>query len=118
LFYEKSQEQKTPEFQEKYKKRSAQEWKNGEMKRFHGMARARGWGLRSVSTQVKLTVIAVNIKRIATLVNNRGRLKNEIIRLILRIKAFLPQFPKSVPSLANNSAKIPTFSAVSDGFLF
>lgn len=100
LFYEKSQEQKTPEFQEKYKKRSAQEWKNGEMKRFHGMARARGWGLRSVSTQVKLTVIAVNIKRIATLVNNRGRLKNEIIRLILRIGAFLHQFSKSAPSLA------------------
>ena len=31
LFYEKSQEQKKPEFLVKYKKRSAQEWKNGEM---------------------------------------------------------------------------------------
>lgn len=37
LFYEKRQEQKKPEFLEKYKKRSAQEWKNGEMKRFHGL---------------------------------------------------------------------------------
>lgn len=67
LFYEKSQEQKTPEFQEKYKKRAAQEWKNGEMKRFHGMNRARGWGKRSVSFQAKITAIAVNLKRIAAL---------------------------------------------------
>ena len=42
FFYQKSQEQKSPKFLEKYKKRSAQEWKNGEMKRFHGMSRARG----------------------------------------------------------------------------
>lgn len=67
LFYEKSQEQKTPEFQEKYKKRAAQEWKNGEMKRFHGMDRARGWGIRSVSFQAKFTAIVVNLKRIAAL---------------------------------------------------
>lgn len=68
LFYELSQEQKQPEFQEKYKKRSAQEWKNAEMKRFHGMSRARGWGLRGLRIQVKLTAIAVNLKRIAALV--------------------------------------------------
>lgn len=73
LFYEKSQEQKTTEFLEKYKKRSAQEWKNGEMKRFHGMTRARGWGLRSISIQVKLTAIAVNLKRIAALMGERDR---------------------------------------------
>jgi hypothetical protein len=66
--YEISQQQKTEEFKEKYKKRAAHEWKNGEMKRFHGMARARGYGLRSMATQAKLTVIAVNIKRIAALV--------------------------------------------------
>ena len=68
VFYEKSQEQKQSEFLEKYKKRAAQEWKNGEMKRFHGMARARGWGLRSVTFQIKLTAIAVNLKRIAALI--------------------------------------------------
>lgn len=67
LFYEKSQEQKTPEFQEKYKRRAAQEWKNGEMKRFHGMDRARGWGKRSACFQAKITAIAVNLKRIAAL---------------------------------------------------
>ena len=104
LFYEKSREQKTPEFQEKYKKRSAQEWKNGEMKRFHGMVRARGWGLRSVSTQVKLTVIAVNIKRIAALVSNREQLNRKIFRLISRIRAIFLQFSKSVPLLAEMCA--------------
>ena len=71
LFYEKSQEQKQPEFQEKYKKRAAHEWKNAEMKRFHGMARARGWGLRSMTIQAKLTAIAVNLKRIAALVEEK-----------------------------------------------
>ena len=104
LFYEKSQEQKMPEFQEKYKKRSAQEWKNGEMKRFHGMVRARGWGLRSVSTQVKLTAIAVNLKRIAALVSSRELLNRNINRSILRIGMFFPQFPKSVPQIAKNIA--------------
>lgn len=76
LFYEISQEQKKPEFLEKYKKRSSQEWKNGEMKRFHGMSRARGWGLRSVSFQVKLTAIAVNLKRIAALSSVKMPLKS------------------------------------------
>ena len=99
LFYEKSQEQKTPEFQEKYKKRAAQEGKNGEMKRFHGMVRARGWDLRSVSIQVKLTAIVVDIKRIAALVDDQGKVKTTVNRLILKIGAFLPHFPKSAPSL-------------------
>jgi len=67
VFYEHSQRQKQPEFIEKYKKRSAHEWKNGEMKRFHGMARARGWGLKSFTCQAKLTAIAVNLKRIANI---------------------------------------------------
>lgn len=70
FLYEKSQQQKTDEFREKYKKRAAQEWKNGEMKRFHGLARSRGWGLPSVTRQAKLTAIAVNLKRIAALVGS------------------------------------------------
>lgn len=69
-FYEYSQRAKTPEFLEKYKKRASQEWKNGEMKRFHGLRRARGYGLRSMATQAKLTAIAVNLKRIASLVSS------------------------------------------------
>lgn len=34
----------------------------------HGLARARGYGLRAVTIQAKLTAIAVNLKRIAALV--------------------------------------------------
>jgi transposase len=60
---------KTEDFLEKYKKRASHEWKNGEMKRFHGMCRARGFGLRSMTTQAKLTALAVNLKRIAGLVS-------------------------------------------------
>lgn len=70
-FYEINQFQKTEIFQEKYKKRAAHEWKNGEMKRFHGLARARGYGLKAVSTQAKLTAIAVNLKRIAAIIGGR-----------------------------------------------
>ena len=80
IFYEISQEQKKPEFLEKYKKRSAQEWKNGEMKRFHGMSRARGWGLRSVLFQVKLTAIAVNLKRIAAITGEKSLPVTAVLR--------------------------------------
>lgn len=69
-YYEYSQRSKTAEFQEKYKKRASHEWKNGEMKRFHGLDRARGYGLRSMTIQAKLTVLAVNLKRIASLVSS------------------------------------------------
>lgn len=68
IFYEINQEQKKPEFKEKYKKRASIEWKNAEMKHLHGMARARGWGKRSVTFQIKLTAIAVNLKRIAAII--------------------------------------------------
>jgi len=66
-FYEHSQWAKTQEFKDEYKKRSASEWKNAEMKRFHGLSRAKGYGLRSVTVQAKLTALAVNLKRIAKL---------------------------------------------------
>jgi transposase len=66
-FYKYSQKQKTPEFLEKYKLRAAHEWKNGELKRFHGLNRARGYGLKAMSMQAKLTALAVNLKRIAGL---------------------------------------------------
>lgn len=69
-FYEYSQRQKTPEFLDKYKSRSGQEWKNGEMKRFHGMDRARGYGLKSMGMQARLTALAVNVKRIAKLASS------------------------------------------------
>lgn len=69
-FYELSQAQKDEEWKEKYKKRSSIECKNAEMKRFHGLDRANGYGLISVSKQSKLTAIAVNLMAIARLVAN------------------------------------------------
>ena len=68
-YYEYSQLAKTEDFKQKYKMRASHEWKNGEMKRFHGMDRARGYGLKSVSMQAKLTALAVNLKRIASLLS-------------------------------------------------
>ncbi len=70
-FYGYSQEQKSEEFREKYKNRACQEWKNGEMKNFHGLGRARGYGLRSMATQAKLTALAVNLKRIAAILSSK-----------------------------------------------
>lgn len=67
-FYELSKEQKEPGWIEKYHNRSSIECKNAEMKRFHGLNRATGYSLSSVSKQSKLTAIAVNLKTIAKLV--------------------------------------------------
>ena len=53
------------------------------MKRFHGLARARGYGLRSVSLQAKFTALAVNLKRIAKLVSSSNDKKYQEIQLFL-----------------------------------
>ena len=82
-YYEYSQFEKTDEFREKYKQRAGIERKNAEMKRFHGLARARGYGLRSVSLQAKFTAIAVNLKRIAKLVSSSNDKKYQEIQLFL-----------------------------------
>ena len=70
-FYEISRKQKTEEVSVKYKKPAAHECKNGEQKRFHGLARARGFGLKSLQIQAKLTELAVNLKRIAAITGGR-----------------------------------------------
>jgi transposase len=67
--YEYSQRAKTQEFLEEYRKRAKIEPKNAELKRFHGLNRAKGYGLKSVRIQAKLTVLAVNLKRIARMVS-------------------------------------------------
>ena len=67
IYYEYSQKQKSEEFLQKYKARARSESKNAEMKRFHGLARARGYGLKAVFLQAVFTAIAVNLKRIAKL---------------------------------------------------
>lgn len=91
-FFAISQQQKTEAFLEKYKKRAAHEWKNGEMKRFHGLARARGYGLKAVATQAKLTAIAVNLKRIAAII---GGIKPDSARIFAATCQFLPKFKLS-----------------------
>jgi len=55
------------------------------MKRFHGMSRARGYGLRSMSIQAKLTALAVNLERIANPVSS---LDLNIFHLILKIRSW------------------------------
>ncbi len=75
-FYEISRWQKNnKEFLEKYKKRAGHEWKNGELKRFHGLAKAKGWCIQSVIRQAKLTAIAGNLKRIAAIKREELSLK-------------------------------------------
>ncbi len=67
--YEYSQRAKAPEFLKEYRKRAKIEPKNAELKRFHGLDRAKGYGLQSIRIQAKLTVLAVNLKRIAKMVS-------------------------------------------------
>jgi len=94
-FYGYSQEQKTEEFKEKYKKRACQEWKNGEMKNFHGLNRARGYGLKSMSRQTKLTAIAVNLKRIASILSSLKLSKIISITIFLKKLDLVQHFSSS-----------------------
>jgi hypothetical protein len=55
------------------------------MKRFHEMARADGLGLRSMIFQAKFTAIAVNLKRIAKLAEQKMKEKAEFLPLISSI---------------------------------
>jgi transposase len=84
-FYEINQMQKGEEFIEKYKKRASIEGKNAEMKRFHGLARARGWGLKGMATQAKLTAIAVNLKRIVAILSKKNADKSSAFQKPLAV---------------------------------
>jgi len=57
------------------RKRPRIEPKFGEMKNFHGLKRARYWGLEKMRVQVFLTGIVVNLKRMATLMTGTPRWK-------------------------------------------
>ena len=90
-YYEYSQFNKTQKFKEEYKKRARIEGKNAEMKRFHGLSRAKGYGLLAVSKQAKLTAIAVNLKKIAKLISlNFIKNKKKITKI--NIKIYLSNF--------------------------
>lgn len=88
-FYEYSQIAKTDEFKEKYKKRASHEWKNAELKRFHGMVRARGYGLKSMGMQARLAAFAVNLKRIANIVSSLNYCILIIVRKVVLRKNIL-----------------------------
>ena len=108
-YYKYSQFNKTKEFKEQYKKRARIEGKNAEMKRFHGLARAQGYGLLAVSKQAKLTAIAVNLKKIAKLVSsNFNKIEQKITKTIFKI--YFSDFFLCVIKFS------PTFSVVPDVF--
>ena len=66
---------KTQAFKDDMKERAHIEPKNAEMKRFHGMARARYWGLPKVNVQFIITAIVVNVKRLANVIGSVCHLK-------------------------------------------
>jgi transposase len=75
LMMEAKEYNKTQDFKDDMKERAHIEPKNAEMKRFHGMARARYWGLSKVNIQFIITAIVVNVKRLANVVGSVCYLK-------------------------------------------
>ena len=65
--YDQSQFTKSEEFLKHYKVRSRIEPKNAEMKRFHGLGRANGYGLESMYCQALFTAMAVNLLRMVAI---------------------------------------------------
>jgi IS5 family transposase len=61
----------------RYYRRSKERWKVepkfNELKNHHGLKQARYWGLGKVRFQVLMTIIAVNVKRIVTMLTGRPR---------------------------------------------
>jgi IS5 family transposase len=70
LVMEAKEYNKTQDFKDDMKERAHIEPKNAEMKRFHGMARARYWGLPKVNVQFIITAIVVNVKRFANVIGS------------------------------------------------
>src|SRR5660398_179206 len=75
LIMEAKDYNKTQAFKDDMKERAHIEPKNAEMKRFHGMARARYWGLQKVNVQFIITAIVVNVKRLTNVIDSVCYLK-------------------------------------------
>ncbi len=75
LIMEAKEYNKTQDFKDDMRERAHIEPKHAEMKRFHGMARAKFWGLTKVNIQLILTSIAVNVKRFANVIGSVCYLK-------------------------------------------
>src|SRR5699024_543746 len=113
-FYEYSQQQKTDEFKEKYKNRSCQEWKNGEMKNFHGLDRARGYGLQHVVLQYKLSAFAVKLKSRAAILSSKKLSFGNFSLVTSKNRSQQAKSKKIDVSCQRSSPKKSPFSVVSD----
>jgi len=87
-YYDHNQWSKTEAFAEEYRKRASIEGKSAELKTLHGLSRAKGFGLRSVTIQAKLAAIAVNLKRIATIITANGPCLSSGFAFIRSIASF------------------------------
>jgi len=58
---------KTDHFKEYMKQRAHIEPKQGEMKRYHGLERAKYWGLPKMNIQATMSAIVVKVKRFITM---------------------------------------------------
>jgi len=70
LIKEAKEYNKTQDFKDDMRERAHIEPKHAEMKRFHGMARAKYWGLPKVNIQFIITAITVNVKRFANVIGS------------------------------------------------
>lgn len=75
LIKEAKEYNKTQEFKDDMKERAHIEPKHAEMKRFHGLARAKYWGLPKMNIQSIITAITVNVKRLANVISSVCYLK-------------------------------------------
>jgi transposase len=75
LIKEAKEYNKTQNFKDDMRERAHIEPKHAEMKRFHGMARAKYWGLMKVNIQFIITAITVNVKRLANVIGSVCYLK-------------------------------------------
>src|SRR5659263_74670 len=75
LIREAKEYNKTQDFKDDMRERAHIEPKHAEMKRFHGLARAKYWGLAKVNIQSIITAISVNVKRLANVIGSVSYLK-------------------------------------------
>lgn len=73
IFEEAKRYSKSQEYKDDMKMRAHIEPKQGEMKRFHGLERAKFWGIEKLNVQAILTGIVVNIKRFVKLSSHSHR---------------------------------------------
>jgi transposase len=70
LIVEAKKYNETQDFKDDMKERAHIEPKHSEMKRNHGMVRARYWGLSKLNIQLIITAITVNVKRFVNVVGS------------------------------------------------